>query len=240
MKRLLSALAVILITAAVLLLAVWLPRLFYNDGQALIEHPAPDTKSPVGIEKSEYLGRALSSSEEFVYESVGKVDSEQRYEILEGIFSMASDGTAPGFLLEEMESLVDTAVVERLTISTVGGAKLSLIHCYHEWKKDWSNWLDAYIDEETGKILYIYLSGKCLNNGPEYAAKYPEIISLDDLRDEYTSYMGYTMADSVYSQNPNQNALTAIYTDGSFSVKYLINRIYYAGTMYDIKIAPQP
>lgn len=240
MKRFLPSVGIVLITAVVLLLCSTLPKLLLNEKHPQIEHPALDSESPQGIEKCEYLGRALSSSEKFIYNIEGKVDNEKRREIIEGLLNLSKDGTAPEFLTNEMGGIVDSVIIENLTISTVGGAELSLIHCYYEWTHDWSNWIEVYIDAETGKLLYIYMSGQCLGDGAGFAESYPEIISLEGLRDVYAEYMGFTATDSVYSQNPNENAITVTYTDGTSSVNYHINRIYYPGTMYDIKIAPMP
>ena len=83
------------------------------------------------------------------------------------------------------------------------------------------------------------MSGSCIEDGPEYASAYPKVPTLDEISCTYGDYMGYTVLNSESSQNQKQNAVTITYADDAASTKYLINFIYYAGTMYDIKIAPQ-
>ena len=235
-----AALSVLLIII-IIVTAAWLPKAIFGTSLPVTADPqAADSHSPVGILRSEYLFRALSSSEKFLYEDTKTADALTRASALETLSDFFSKTVAPAFLLSEMKLISDSAVVETLSINTEKGASLPVIHIYLEWKQAWSNWLEAYLDADTGKILYLYISGsKITENTPTDSADL-QMPKLETIASVFGEYSGYSLISTEYTDNPNENALTAVYSDDSAQASYKINCIYYAGTMYDIKIEPLP
>ncbi|NCC68035.1 MAG: hypothetical protein EOM14_07565 [Clostridia bacterium] len=199
-----------------------------------------DDRSPVGIMRAEYMARALSTSEKFLYEDMAEASEERRASAMNILFDFITSIGVPEFLYDEISQLYDSAVVETLSINTKNGAELPVVHIYLEWQANWSNWLEAYIDEDTEQILYLYVSGSCISDEICTDGKDSQMPQLDKLASFFGEYSGYSQLSTEYTENPNENALTALYSDGSAEANYKINCIYYEGTMYDIKIEPLP
>ncbi|MGI5986205.1 MAG: hypothetical protein GXY01_06030 [Clostridiales bacterium] len=240
MNKLLRILLPILLTASIILLAAWLPKEIFKDTYDELDGPkAMDKESPVGIMRSKYLARALCTSERFLYEDEEAVNPEQRAEILQTLFDFFSKIGVPEFFYAELETLNDSAVIGSMSINTKGGAKLPVIHIYLEWEVFWSNWLEAYIDADTGKILYLYISGSCIDN-TIIQNKSGQKPTLDVVTAVFGEHTGYIAQGVEYSTNPNENAVIVRYSDGTAEAEYKINNVYYEGTMYDLKIMPLP
>lgn len=239
MNKPLKTLLSIIFTAFIIILAAWLPKALFGEAADNTNEPkAMDKESPVGIMRTEYLARALMTSEKFLYEDYAEVDTEQRIKAMKTLYDFLLKTEAPDFLYTEMEQFTDSAVVESLSINTKGGAKLPVIHIYYEWQVNWSNWFEVYLDGESGKILYLYASGSCINS--VLTEKQPQVPSLNLIAAVFAEHTGYTQLNSYASDNPNENAVTILYSDGTEEEEYKINCIYYPGTMYDLKIAPLP
>ncbi|NLV86680.1 MAG: hypothetical protein GX025_05630 [Clostridiales bacterium] len=251
MKKLLGPLAAIILTILILYIANFLPTAIFNSGrygnrEVYVKTEALDSL----MEKGAFLGRALKrdvfwgadrqGEHGFRINNSGNLDYERKKEYFAGLAELIEKGKLPGFLSDEMQKAIESAVAEKIELISDSGKSLPLIHIYYEWISDWSNWMEIYIDEETGKTLYAYFSGSCLNKGGEYASDYPEVLSLEELSLLYTDYMGYSIENLKHSENPNENALILTCSDGSREGRFMINLIYYAGTMYDVKISPQP
>ena len=239
MNKSIKTLISIILTAIVIILAAWLPKAIFGGAQDDPDAPrATDKESPVGIMRAEYLSRALMTSERFLYEDYAELDSEQRAVAMQTLFDFMAKLEVPAFLNTEMEQIKDSATVESLSINTKGGAELPVIRIFLDWQHNWKNWLDVYIDAESGKILYLYASGSCLNN--VITDKTSIVPSLELIAAVFEKHTGYTKVSSEYTDNPNENAINVHYSDGTADEEYKINCIYYPGTMYDLKIAPLP
>ena len=240
MKKPLKIIISVVLCIGVVVLAALLPAaiLHKHDGSALVtQYPGEDlTVSSQGIKRAEFLAKTMH------YPGAYKVEHQEaanhRQAALDARFVFAESSQVPDFLLTDMSVLSSSANAEDLTYISDSGDKLPLTHIYLEWKGDWSNWLEAYIDRDSGKVLYIYISGRCLVGNEKYAQMYPSCPSPEVIGEAYASSLGYTLGQHSVSQDPNENAIQAELSDGVNSVSYKINCIYYAGTMYDIKIAP--
>lgn len=250
MKKLLGPLAAIILTILILYIANLLPAAIFNSAAYGNREFYGKTKALDSLmEKGDFLGQAIKRDVFWGADRQGKygfrtnnwdnLDYEEKMEYFADLTELIEKGKLPGFLPVEIQKTFESAVAEKAELISDSGKSLPLIHIYCEWISDWSNWMDVYIDEETGKILYAYFSGSCLNNGGEYASEYPEVLSLEELSLLYTDYMGYSIENLKYSENPNENALILTCSDGSREGRFMINLIYYAGTMYDVKISPQ-
>ncbi len=251
MKKFLGPLIAIVLTMLILYIANLLPALIFNSaayGNAKVygETQALDSL----MEKGDFLGQALKKDvfwsadrqgkDGFRTNNSGNLDYDEKKEYFADLAELIEKGKLPGFLSGEMQKALESAVAEKVELISDSGKSLPLIHIYYEWISDWSNWMEVYIDEETGKILYAYFSGSCLDKGGEYAREYPEVLSLEELSLLYAEYMGYSIENLKHSENPNENALILTCSDGDREGRFMINLIYYAGTMYDVKISPQP
>ena len=239
MNKPIRALLSIFLTAAIIILAAWLPKAMFGGTKDEPAAPrATDKESPVGIMRAEYLSRALMTSERFLYEDYAEADPAMRAKAMQTINDFLIKTEVPNFLYDEMKNLADSANIQSLSINTKGGAKLPVIRMFLQWQVNWNNWIDVYIDGDSGKILYLYASGSCINQvKTDETALVP---SLDLIASVFSEHSGYKQLGSERSTNPDENAINVLFTDGTANEEYKINLIYYPGTMYDLKIAPLP
>ncbi len=239
MSRGLKTLLTVFVCLGVLATAVFLPMLIMNksSGFNTKSYPGADlTVSSQGIEKAEFFAKTLKYPDAFKTEY--KDEQADIKASVDRLTEFAVSSGVPDFLLNEMSRLQNSANVSNMDYISKEGDRLSLTHIYLEWTGDWSNWLEAYLDRDTMKILYIYVSGRCLVNNDDYAAAYPNCPPPERLGEVYGSYMGYSMDSVTALSDSRENAVEAEYSDGVNTARYKINCIYYGGNMYDIKIAP--
>ncbi|MEG1315800.1 MAG: hypothetical protein RSC86_00330 [Oscillospiraceae bacterium] len=240
MKSFIKPLLMLTLSIGIIIIAAVLPNaLFGNSSGFANSYPAAtDEQSPVGVMRGEYLARALGTNQSFEHNNGAEATAKERQAAVKAVLELMWAVGAPQYMLDEMNGLYDNASISTISIDTKNGARLPLIHLYLEWKGDWSNWIEVYVDVDSGKVLYFYTSGKCLANGEKYAVQYPNMPGPDEILEAYAKYCGYSAEQQTVSSNPNENALIVAYADANGRADYKINCIYYAGNMYDIKISP--
>ncbi|MEG1461222.1 MAG: hypothetical protein RSC51_07600, partial [Oscillospiraceae bacterium] len=242
MKKHLTTLLMLALSLVVIIAAALIPNAIFGNSQSSQGVPpdAMDANSPVGVMRGEFLARALGSEQSFQHSASAEANEGERTLAVKAIYELLSAIGAPQYMLEEMDGLYRNASIISDTIHTKSGAKLPLIHLYLEWNDDWSNWIEVYVDAESGKVLYFYASGRCVTGSEKYTSLYPQMPTSEQISEAYGKYCGYVAQKKTLLPNPNENALIASYSDEFGSADYKINCIYYAGNMYDIKISPLP
>ena len=128
-----------------------------------------------------------------------------------------------------------TAGEEYLSL-TDGKKTMTLCHMWLQDEGDWTNWLDIYMDAETGFIYYIYLSSVCVNNFGAYANAIEEEPDAKSIASLLAKENGYDLKLVNWSGKSEDTAMAYTTRDGS-AVVWNIYCSYYPASLLDIKIS---
>jgi len=99
---------------------------------------------------------------------------------------------------------------------------------------DWTNWMDVYMDVETGFVYYLYVSSICLSN-PELYHNEAEV-NVKTVADAIAAETGFGLEILNWSGRAEDMATAFTYLDGEALI-WNINCSYYPTSMLDIKIS---
>ena len=100
---------------------------------------------------------------------------------------------------------------------------------------DWTNWLDVYMDVDTGFIYYLYVSSICLSNGGQYYDAFPAELNARQIADFIASETGFELKLLNWSGNAEDTAAAYTAMDGE-AIIWEINCSSYPSSMLDVKI----
>lgn len=123
---------------------------------------------------------------------------------------------------------------EFITLSD-GENSMRLCRMWMQNQGDWTNWLDIYIDAETGFVYYLYVSSICLDNGGSYYDAVDSGLSSRLIADRIASETGFGLKILNWSGNAEDKA-TAYTTLNGEAIIWDIYCSYYPSSMLDLKI----
>lgn len=164
----------IALSSAFLLLCALLPLAFRNtDGTAspdALYSPGPDIFFPSQLSDRLVLYRKFRGSGAgggvSVTTTTYSADMVPCIELLDKIF--------PLFIIDELESSVESEGVNFYYVTDETGATIRLAERYKSWYGDWKNWLVIVADIDTLDVYYVYLSSECLSGFDKYGQASPE------------------------------------------------------------------
>lgn len=116
----------------------------------------------------------------------------------------------------------------------LNGGRIRVWHYYRQWRGDWRNWMEMYIDVDTGEVYYFYLSSGCENKTDAYTAM-ENTHSATELAAVWLKKWGLTVEDITEEDDDGQTVL-AHCDDGESSANYSVTWKYYPGSLLDFKI----
>jgi len=131
------------------------------------------------------------------------------------------------FVVDREEGSTASEGTEYLTI-TYGGDTIRVCHYYREWSGDWGNWLEAYVDVESGDLYYLYVSSQRKANVDYSGIRMDNRINAERL----AKVMDYEL---VSFTDTNTNTATSVYLTESSAAKYNMSCIYHVNNLLDIK-----
>ncbi len=131
------------------------------------------------------------------------------------------------------QGLAETAPTgSEYTIVTDGeGRELHLCRMWLERRGDWQNWMDVFMDADTGELYYFYLSRECLTNRKNYPlTETPDAAQIAEL---LTAENGWTLRHLTAEEDGSAVAVCS--TPGGTVCFSIACRVYDA--LIDVKLA---
>ena len=117
-----------------------------------------------------------------------------------------------------------------------GEKKMRLCRMWLQDKGDWNNWLDVYIDVDTGFIYYLYISSICVDNAQKYYSAIDGEMNSKTVASMISKETGYELKLVSWSGKNEDTAMAYMASNGE-ALMWNINCSYYATSMLDIKIS---
>ena len=119
---------------------------------------------------------------------------------------------------------------------TDGDNTMQLCRMWLQDQGDWTNWIDVYMDAETGFVYYFYASSICISNNDAYYNAVTDELSAKTLASILAKETEYDLRLVNWSGNPEDSAM-AYSTRNGDALVWNIYCSYYPGSMLDIKIS---
>lgn len=138
--------------------------------------------------------------------------------------------------------IIDSSVRKTLTEDseyitlTDGENTMKLCRMWLQDKGDWNNWIDVYMDSETGFVYYLYVNSICVSNGGDYASAIDPELDAKNIAALIAKETGYEMKLLNWSGKPEDTATAYTSLNGD-AVIWNINYSYYPSSTLDIKIS---
>ena len=116
------------------------------------------------------------------------------------------------------------------------GESIELCRMWLQDQGDWTNWVDVYIDAETGFVYYLYISGICIYNNAEYLKAFEVSPDCKNIASYIAEKYGYNLEIVNWSGKSEDSAKVFMRLGGEALV-WNINCSYHPGSLVDIKIS---
>ncbi len=137
-------------------------------------------------------------------------------------------------ILDEAPRKTVTEGYSFVNIST-GETSMRLCRMWLQDKGDWNNWIDVYIDVDTGFVYYLYISSICENSKNYHSAVEGEL-NAKSVASTIAKETGYDLKIVNWSGKAEDTAAAYMASNGEALI-WNINCSYYDATMLDIKIS---
>lgn len=117
-----------------------------------------------------------------------------------------------------------------------GENQMRICRMWFQDQGDWTNWMDVYMDADTGFVYYLYINSTCVSNGRDYSSAIEEgELSVKTLASSIAKETGYDL--KVLNWTGKTEDAASIYTvlNGDALI-WNISSIYYPSSYLDIKI----
>ena len=122
---------------------------------------------------------------------------------------------------------------EYTVVTDAEGRELHLCRMWLEARGDWQNWLDVFLDADSGELYYFYLSRECLTNRKNYPL--PELTTPEQIAELIASENGWTLR-RIFAEA--DGSASAVYSTPGGTVCVSVSaRVYDA--LIDVKISCQ-
>ena len=115
-----------------------------------------------------------------------------------------------------------------------GTGTIQVWHYYIQWRGDWRNWLDLYMDADTREIYYLYVSSGCENKQEEYALFPADQVTTESVARTLLAEWGMTVAE--ITEGEDSQTVTALCRDETGSSTYQVSCSYYPGSLLDCRV----
>ncbi len=212
----------LVVASLVFIIACILPLAFKGD--RLI---SPDFKTG---ERAAMFVRYNSSDTSVRYKVITEPDSS-----LEKLCQSRFDEIVSGCMIDSSSRSTLTEGSQYVTL-TDGENTMQLCRMWLQDEGDWTNWIDVYMDAETGFIYYIYLSSICVNNIANYTDAIEGELSAKTLASSIAKETGYDLKVVNWSGKTEDSA-TAYTVKNGDALVWTIYCSYHPAFMLDIKIS---
>lgn len=139
--------------------------------------------------------------------------------------------------LSVADQAVEKTITEGYQFMTLsdGDNSLRLCRMWVQDQGDWTNWLDVYIDVDTGFVYYLYISSICLYNPDRYYSSFDSSFNTKNVADIIAKETGFNLKVLNWS-GQNEDTGTAYTAFNGESLIWSINCSVYPSSMVDIKI----
>ncbi len=137
-------------------------------------------------------------------------------------------------IVDNAEGKIITQDHQFLSLSD-GENTMNVCRMWIQDQGDWTNWLDVYMDVDTGFIYYLYVSSICLLNGEQYYDAFPAELNARQIADFIASETGFELKLLNWSGNAEDTAAAYTAMDGE-AIIWEINCSSYPSSMLDVKI----
>ncbi len=110
--------------------------------------------------------------------------------------------------------------------------ELKLCRMWLSEKGDWQNWIDMYINAETGELYYLYASCQCLKHGRDYADAFDGGLSAEKAAEIAADYGG----ESLKLSAEGGDAYRAFFLKDGDIICREARCEYYAGTVLELSL----
>lgn len=117
-----------------------------------------------------------------------------------------------------------------------GENSMQLCRMWLQDEGDWTNWMDVYVDVDTGFIYYLYVSSICLTNGNDYLSALSEDFNSRTVANMIASETGFALKHFSWTGKVEDSAFAVTSSNGD-TVCWNINCTYYPSTMLDVRIS---
>ena len=209
-------------TACVVLLGALLPARYFTSSWQSIQGPellAPSDRRQCWLDY--YVRDAAGTGDSLL--DMSAAQTQQLLDIGESIRALVSvdNGTMD----------VEAEGTQCLEVYSSAGT-IRVWHYYIQWRGDWRNWLDLYIDADTEEIYYLYASSGCEDNQEMYS-QFPEVTT-ESVARTILEDCGMTVAEIL--EGEDAQTVSALCRDETGSSTYRVSCSYYPGSLLDCRV----
>ncbi len=117
-----------------------------------------------------------------------------------------------------------------------GEINMELCRMWLQDQGDWTNWMDVYMDVDTGFVYYIYVSSICVYNNQKYVSSIDSELNSKNIASMIAKETGYDLRMVNWSGKAEDTA-TAFTSMNGDALIWNINCSYYPSSILDIKIS---
>jgi hypothetical protein len=211
-------------TACVVLLGALLPARYFTSSWQGTERPellAPSDRRQCWLDY--YVRKAGGTGDSLL--DMSAAQTQQLLDIGASVRELVA--------VDQGEMYVEAEGTQCLEVYSSAGT-IRVWHYYIQWRGDWRNWLDLYMDADTQEIYYLYVSSGCENRQEDYAKLPAEQVLPETLARTILEEWGMTVAE--IQEGADAQTVSALCRDETGSSTYQVNCSYYPGSLLDCRV----
>ena len=173
----------------------------------------------------------FTNNEKYVRTKVNKKISNNKVKACEEIF----DEIISEYIIDSTPRKTVNEGTEFITVS-FEGKSIDLCRMWLQDQGDWTNWVDVYMDANTGFIYYLYVSGICVYNNDKYINALEETPDCKSIASRVAEKYGYNL-EIVNWSGKNEDSAKAFTRLGGDALIWNISCSYHPASLIDIKIS---
>ena len=181
-------------------------------------------------ERAVVFSRYMNKDDSVKVKVITKTDkAEEKYcrNIFEELYAEA--------VLDEKDSKASEEGCEFLELKD-GINSMRVCHMWLQNQGDWTNWVDVYIDVDTGFVYYLYVSSICLKNPELYYDAAASDFNARNAAEIVAERSGFALKILSWSGKAEDTATAYTALDGE-AIIWNINCSYYPSSLMDLKIS---
>ncbi|MBE7017334.1 MAG: hypothetical protein E7420_04170 [Ruminococcaceae bacterium] len=171
------------------------------------------------------------NNEKYVKSKINNKPSNSQVKFCNEIF----DELLSSCILDKSSRKVLNEGCEFITV-TYENETIELCRMWLQDQGDWTNWVDVYIDAETGFIYYMYVSGICVYNNSQYLNALETAPDCKSIASIVAAESGYNL-ELVNWSGKSEDTAKVFTRIGGESLVWNINCSYHPGSIIDIQIS---
>ena len=173
----------------------------------------------------------FSNNEKYVRTKIDKKPANSTVKACEEIFNEILNE----YIIDDAARKTVNKGSEYMTVS-FEGKSIDLCRMWLQDQGDWTNWVDVYMDANTGFIYYLYVSGICVYNNDKYVNALETHPDCRNIAAKIAEEHGYNL-EIVNWSGKSEDSAKAFTRLGGDALVWNIKCSYHPASLIDIKIS---